>query len=274
MARAPTVGFRRPSPPCPALTPAHLAWRDRVRTFVKTHIAPDLAAWDAAGAFPDALYDTAAREGMLGAGFPTALGGHTLQEEFVRPALAGRTRIAFAVTEPAGGSDAAAMTARAERQGGDWRVNGEKALISGALRADYLLPAVRTDGEGNGGLSLLLIDAQTPGVSCRPVPGLSGYSASNGAIEFRDMRVLVSRLIGTENRGFVALLSQFNIERLSSVVGTLAMSRVCLAETIACCRERRTFGQRLIEHQVVRYRLVDLIRQVRAGYAWPDQRLA
>lgn len=311
----PSLDFDGLRPPCAWLTPAHRAWRDRVRAFVDTHVAPQVAAWDAAGTFPDELYRIAAREGLLGLGFPEALGGHSpdadpgyrilaaeelhrlgtgvvfadlathwialppvvalgtpaLHAEVVRPVLAGERRIAFAVTEPAGGSDASAMTARAERRGDGWVLNGSKTLISGALRADYLLTAVRTGSAGAGGISLLLVDAAAPGVTRSPVPGLGWYSASNGAIEFRDVLVPGSRLIGVENRGFASLVPQFNIERLSGVAATLAMSRVCLAEAIAWCRTRHTFGQRLIDHQAVRHRLVDLVRLTHAAYAWLDQ---
>ncbi len=311
----PSLDFDGLRPPAPWITAAHRAWRDQVRSFVDTHVAPHVAAWDATGTFPDALYETAAREGILGIGFPEALGGHrpdadvgyrilaaeelhrlgtgvvfadlathwialppvaslgapALQDAVVRPVLAGTRRIAFAVTEPAGGSDAAAMTARAERRGDDWVVNGSKTLISGALRADFLLTAVRTSSGGASGISLLLVDATAPGVSRRPVPGLGWYSASNGAIEFRDVVVPAARLIGVENRGFASLLPQFNVERLSGIAATLAMSRVCVAEAIAWCRTRQTFGQRLIDHQAVRHRLVDLVRLVHGAYAWLDQ---
>jgi len=206
----PPLDFDGLRPPSPHISAAHLAWRDQVRRFVDTHVAPQIAVWDAAGTFQDELYVTAAREGILGLGFPAAVGGHlpqadpsywilaaeelhrlgtgvvfadlvthwialppvvslgseALQEEVVRPVLAGRKRIAFAVTEPAGGSDASAMTSRAERRGDDWVVNGGKTLISGALRADYLLAAVRTASTGAGGISLLLlIDAHASGVT-------------------------------------------------------------------------------------------------------------
>ena len=311
----PPLDFDGLRPPSPWITPAHRAWRDRVRAFVDTHVAPQIAAWDAAGSFPDELYRVAAREGILGLGFPEALGGHlpdadpgyrilaaeelhrlgtgvvfadlathwialppvvnlgtpALHDEVVRPVLAGGKRIAFAVTEPAGGSDASAMTTQAEPRGDDWVVNGSKTLISGAMRADYLLTAVRTASGGAGGISLLLIDAADPGVTRQPVPGLGWYSASNGAIEFRNVVVPAGRLLGIENRGFASLLPQFNIERLSSVAATLAMSRVCLAEAIAWCRTRQTFGKRLIDHQAVRHRLVDLVRLTHAAYAWLDQ---
>jgi acyl-CoA dehydrogenase len=311
----PPLDFDGLRPPASWFTPAHRAWRDQVRAFVEAHVAPHVAAWDAAGTFPDELYRIAAREGMLGLGFPEALGGHrpdadpgfrilaaeelhrlgtgvvftdlathwialppvvslgsaALHDEVVRPVLAGERRIAFAVTEPAGGSDASALNARAERRGDDWVLNGSKTLISGAMRADYLLTAVRTGSAGAGGISLLLVDAAAPGVTRTPVPGLGWYSASNGAIEFRDVVVPGDRLVGVENRGFASLVPQFNVERLSGVAATLAMSRVCLAEAIAYCRVRQTFGQRLIDHQAVRHRLVDLVRLTHAAYAWLDQ---
>jgi acyl-CoA dehydrogenase len=145
------------------------------------------------------------------------------------------------------------------------------SLISGALRADFLLTAVRTSGEGSGGLSLLLIDADAPGITRRPVPGLGWYSASNGAIEFHDVTVPHDRLIGAENTGFAGLTPQFNVERLSSIAAALAMSRLCVAEAIAWCRRRQTFGKRLIDHQSVRHKLVDLVRLTRIAYAYLDQ---
>ncbi len=301
-------------PPCPFMNEAHAQWRQTLRQFVDAHVAPSIAEWDALGRFPDALYVTAARAGILGLGFPEALGGHleradpwyriivaeelhrlgsgvvfadlathwialppviaqgdpSLREAVARPVLAGERRIAFAVTEPGGGSDAAALTTRARLVEGHWRVDGAKTLISGALRADYLLTAVRTGDDGAAGISLLLIDAAAPGVTRRPVPGLAWYSASNGTIEFDDVAVPATRLIGPENRGFAGLLGQFNIERLSAVAATLAMARTCLAEAIAWCRHRQAFGRRLAEHQSVSHRLVDLVRGVHAGYDWLD----
>jgi acyl-CoA dehydrogenase len=301
-------------PPSPFLTAAHAAWRERVRAFVDTHVAPSIDEWSALGRFPDALYTIAAHEGILGLGFPEALGGHSEQadpwyriivaeelhrpgsgvvfadlathwialppvialgspallEEVARPVLAGQRRIAFAVTEPGGGSDAGAWITRAARVDDHWVVDGSKTLISGALRADYLLTAVRTGAGGAGGISLLLVDAEAQGVKRRPVPGLAWYSASNGTIEFDAVRVPATRLVGAEHRGLAGLVGQFNVERLSSIAATLAMSRACLAEAIAWCRQRQTFGKRLADHQSVTHRLVDLVRGVHAAYAWLD----
>jgi acyl-CoA dehydrogenase len=198
-------------------------------------------------------------------------GSPELVEAVVKPVLAGTKRVAFAVTEPGGGSDAGALQTRAVRDGDHWLVNGSKTMISGALRADYILSAVRTGGEGAGGISLLLIDAASPGIERRPVPGLRWYNASNGTIEFRDVRVPLDRLIGVENRGFAGLARQFNIERLSGVAATLSMSRTAVAEAIAWARHREAFGKHLVEHQALRQKLVELVRQIRVTYAYVDQ---
>jgi acyl-CoA dehydrogenase len=286
-----------------------------VREFVTREIEPNLDSWEAAGTFPDSLYESAARQGMLGVGFSESVGGHTenadpyyrvifseemhrpgagvvfadlathwialppvaqfgspeLQDTVVKPVLAGKRRIAFAVTEPGGGSDAGALQTRAERRDDHWIVNGSKTLISGAMRADCILAAVRTGGAGAGGISLLLIDAASPGVERRPVPGLQWYSASNGTIEFRDVRVPLDRLVGAENRGFAGLAKQFNVERLSGIAATLAMSRTALAEAVAWAQRREAFGKHLVEHQALRHKLVDAVRSVRAAYAYLDQ---
>ena len=301
-------------PPSPFMNDAHVAWRARIRDFVTREIEPNLDAWEAAGTFPDALYETAARQGLLGVGFPERLGGNTedadpyyrvifaeelhrlgsgvvfadlathwiglppvvqfgspeLQESVARPVLAGKRRIAFAVTEPSGGSDAGALQTRAERRDDHWLVNGSKTLISGAMRADCILAAVRTGSAGAGGISLLLVDAATPGVERRPVPGLRWYNASIGTLEFTDVRVPLDRLIGTENRGFAGLARQFNVERLSGIAATLAMSRTATAEAISWAQQREAFGKRLVEHQALRHKLVDLVRRIQVAYGYLD----
>jgi acyl-CoA dehydrogenase len=198
-------------------------------------------------------------------------GSEELQEAITKPVLAGQKRMAFAVTEPGGGSDVARLTATADRDGHLYRVNGTKTLISGALRADFLLTVVRTGGEGLGGLSLLLIDADSDGISMEAVPGLTWYSASNGTIRFENTEVPADRLIGPENAAFKALAAQFNIERFSGIGATLAMARVATADAIAWARKRETFGKRLVEHQRIRHVLIDMIRAIRSGYAYLDQ---
>lgn len=202
---------------------------------------------------------------------PVITGGpEEMLDQVARPVLAGEKKIAFAVTEPGGGSDVSAFATTAQRKGDVFVVNGEKTLISGALKADFLLTAVRTGGPGIGGLSLLLIETDRPGVSRGPVPGLQWYNRNNGWLRFENVEVPVANLVGVENRGFAGLANQFNIERFSGVAATLAMTRTCVAEAVAFARERHTFGQRLIDHQAMRHKIVDMIQRLKAAYAFLD----
>lgn len=300
-------------PKSPFLTAAHDQWRSALRSFVDAKIAPHLAAWNAAGTFPDSLYVEAARAGLLGMGFARDYGGtgpvdlyhriifaeeffrlgssvvfadlathwialppiiasapEALRERVARLVLAGEKRMAFAVTEPSGGSDVGSFQTTAERHGEVFVVNGAKTLISGATRADYLLTAVRTGGAGSGGLSLLLIEADRPGVSTASIAGLHWYNRNNGSIRFENVEVPVDHLIGVENKGFAGLAHQFNIERFSGIAATLAMARAAMAEAIAFARQRQTFGKRVIDHQVTRHKLVAMIQRVDMTYAWLD----
>ena len=310
----PNLDFDGLRPPSPFLTGQHALWRQRLRRFVDSEIAPSLDDWDAAGHFPDDLYGKAAAAGILGMGFSRDLGGTgddvdlytriifaeeffrlgsgvvfadlathwialppvialgpaEMRERIARPVLAGETKMAFAVTEPSGGSDVAAFQTAAERQGDHFVVTGEKTLISGAMRADFLLTAVRTGGPGIGGLSLLLIETDRPGVSRRPVKGLGWYNRNNGTLGFDQVEVPLTNLIGPENRGFAGLASQFNVERFSGISATLAMARTAIAEAIAWARSRHTFGQRVIDHQVIRHKIVAMIQQLNAAYATLD----
>lgn len=194
-----------------------------------------------------------------------------LESEVVRPVLAGEKKISFAVTEPGGGSDVSRLETRAEKDGDNWLVSGEKTLVSGLMRADFVLTAVRTGGPGMGGLSLLLIDTRLGGIQREPVEGLQWYNASIGNIRFDATPVPGDCLIGIENRGFQALARQFNIERFSGVAAALAMGRVCVAEALAFAQQREVFGKRLIDHQAMRHKLVDLVRSLRVAYAYLDQ---
>jgi acyl-CoA dehydrogenase len=197
-------------------------------------------------------------------------GDDALREQVGRSVLAGEKRISFAVTEPGGGSDVSRISTVAAKSNDGWIVNGSKTLISGGLRADYVLTAVRTGGDGMRGISLLLIDADDTGVSRSPVPGFSWYNASLASIEFQDVAVPAGRLIGQENAGFAALTRQFNTERVSGIAAALALCRVCLSQAFEFARERETFGKRLIDHQVIRHKLVDMLREVRGTYAYLD----
>jgi len=198
-------------------------------------------------------------------------GMKTLQESVVRPVLAGRQRIAFAVTEPGGGSDVAAFTTTAVREGDDYRLSGAKTLISGAARADWLLLVANVSDGDQGGLTLFLVDAKTAGVTISPLPGLKWYSASNGTIQLENVLVQASMRVSEVGQAFRDLTQQFNIERFSGIASALALARVATADAIAWAQERTTFGKRLAEHQSLKHRLVSMVREIHAAYGYLDQ---
>lgn len=195
-------------------------------------------------------------------------GSSLLRESVVSPILAGEKKIAFAVTEPGGGSDISGLSMSAHNYGENYVLNGVKTLISGATRADWILTVARTDPKG---LSLFLIDANAKGVSVEPIPGLSWYSASNGTITFNSVTVSAVYRIGEEGRAFSYLTEQFNIERFSGVAAALAVARTATSDAILWAQNRYTFGERLIDHQSIRHKLVAMVREIRAAYGYLDQ---
>ena len=194
-----------------------------------------------------------------------------IAESIVPEVLSGNARVAFAVTEPSGGSDVSQLKTTAVENQDGYVLNGTKTLISGAMRADWILVVARTGGEGASGLSLLLVDSGADGVSVAPVEGLRWYSAGNGTIDFSNVHVPRTMLIGKEGQAFRCLTEQFNVERFSGVAATLGMARVATADAIAWARERRAFGKRLVDHQGLRHKLVRMVREIHAAYGYLDQ---
>jgi len=182
--------------------------------------------------------------------------------------LAGEQHMSLAITEPGGGSDVAAIRTRAVAEGDHYLVDGEKTFITGGMRADYFTTAVRT-GESYDGISLLLIPADAEGVSRTELDRKQGWWSSDTAtIHFDGVRVPRDHLIGTEGAGFALIMKNFNGERLAMAAGANTSARVCIEDALAWARQRHTFGRRLADHQVIRHKLVEMLRQVNATQAY------
>jgi acyl-CoA dehydrogenase len=181
--------------------------------------------------------------------------------------LSGRKISALAITEPGGGSDVANLKTTARRDGEHYIVNGQKAFITSGMRADYITTAVRTGGPGAAGVSLLLIEGDTPGLARTKLDKMGWWASDTAMLYFDECRVPASHLIGTEGSGFKIIMRNFNDERLTMAAGATAFARVCLDEAIAYARERQTFGQPLVRHQVIRHKLVDMAQRVAASQA-------
>ena len=129
--------------------------------------------------------------------------------------LSGEKISALAITEPGGGSDVANLQTRARREGDHFVVDGSKTFITSGMRADFITVAVRTGGPGAGGVSLLLIEGDTPGLQRTELKKMGWWASDTATLYFENCRVPAANLIGEENAGFRTIMLNFNDERLS-----------------------------------------------------------
>ena len=189
-------------------------------------------------------------------------GNKALVDKVARPVLAGEKIVSLAITEPDAGSDVAGLITRAVRDGDGYVVDGAKLYITSATRADFFTVAVRTGGDGVGGISLLLLERDMPGVTVSaPLKKMGWLCSDTAELTFAGVRVPAEHLIGEENAGFYAIMGQFAAERLSLAVQAYATAQRCLDLTLAWVRDRRTFGRPLASRQVVQHRVAEMARQ-------------
>ncbi|MEN8720412.1 MAG: acyl-CoA dehydrogenase family protein [Oceanococcaceae bacterium] len=186
------------------------------------------------------------------------------KERFARPVLEGEKIAALAITEPSGGSDVANLKTRAERDGDHYIVNGSKTFITSGMRADVITTAVRTGGDGIGGISLLVIEGDTPGLTRTKLDKMGWWCSDTATLYFENCRVPVANRLGPENAGFMAIMLNFNSERIGLIANALGFAEVCYAEALAYARDRHTFGKPLIRNQVIRHKLVDMRTRIEA----------
>ncbi|MFN2375313.1 MAG: acyl-CoA dehydrogenase family protein [Candidatus Binatia bacterium] len=205
-----------------------------------------------------------------GIGLPPILAlGSTEMKERVAPAvLSGDRKICLGITEPGAGSDVASIETRATREGDEFVVRGSKMFITGGLRADYMTTAVRTGGPGMGGISLLLIEMDRPGVSRTKLDKMGWWASDTAAVYLDEVRVPAGNLIGPENQGFLGIVLNFNSERLGMASSANGYARTCLVEAARYAQQRQTFGKRLADHQVIRHKIAEMLRQVNATQAY------
>ena len=194
-------------------------------------------------------------------------GSAELKARVLPEILSGKKISALAITEPSGGSDVANLRTVARRDGDCYVVNGEKTFITSGMRADYITTAVRTGGPGAGGVSLLLIEGATPGLTRTPLKKMGWWASDTATLHFDNCRVRAGNLLGEEGAGFKLIMQNFNNERLTMAAGCTAAARVCLDEAIEYAKQRQTFGKPLAQHQVIRHKLVDMAQRVAASQA-------
>ncbi|MDL9937867.1 acyl-CoA dehydrogenase family protein [Gordonia sp. ABSL1-1] len=182
---------------------------------------------------------------------------------WVRPTLAGEMIGSLAITEPGGGSDVGHLRTTAVRDGDHYVVNGSKTYITSGVRADFVVTAVRTGGPGAGGVSLLVIETDSPGFTVtRKLDKMGWRSSDTAELAFTDVRVPVTNLVGAENSGFAQIATAFVTERSGLAVQAYAGAQRCLDLTLQWARDRETFGKPLIARQSVQDTLIEMARRI------------
>jgi alkylation response protein AidB-like acyl-CoA dehydrogenase len=172
----------------------------------------------------------------------------------------------YCLTEPDAGSDAASLQTRARRDGDSYVVNGAKAFISGGGTSDLYLCMVRTGGSGAKGISCLIVEKGTPGLSFGAREKKLGWKSQPTAmVLFENCRVPVGNLLGQEGDGFRIAMMGLDGGRLNIAACSLGGAQFCLDRTIAYMRDRRQFGTRLSDFQALRFRVADFATELEAA---------
>ncbi|KAI9313275.1 acyl-CoA dehydrogenase/oxidase [Dichotomocladium elegans] len=198
---------------------------------------------------------------------PTVInyGSPALQDKIIPEVLAGRKRMALAITEPYVGSDVASLrtTAKKTPDGKYFIVNGVKKWITSGRWADYFSVAVRTDK----GISMLLIE-RCEGLETKQIK--TSYSASAGTayVTFDNVKVPVENLLGEENKGFQVIMSNFNHERWMITACAIPTARLAVEDCFKWAMQRKVFNKRLVEQPVIRNKLASMIAKVESAQNW------
>ena len=208
---------------------------------------------------------------LLTSRLPTAgilLAGTLEQKErYVRGVAEGRRRGCFALTEPEAGSDAAAITTTAVRDGDSYVLNGVKIWAGQATVADFAVVVAKTDPQaGAQGVSVFLVDLPNPGFRIvHELPKLGVLGVPVVEIDLHDCRVPVSALLGEEIKGFRIVMRKLNVVRPLVAARGIGLAEGAASYALAYARQRRTFGRPIIEHQAVAFKLAEMAMQVESA---------
>ena len=193
-------------------------------------------------------------------------GSDELRKEFLAPAIAGDHVACIGVSEPGAGSDVASIKTTAKKDGGDYVINGSKMWITNSLQADWMcLLANTSEGAAHKNKTLIILPMKTRGVSvAKKIRKIGMMSSDTGLIHFDDVRVPQRYRIGEEGAGFTYQMQQFQEERLWAAASSVNGMMRTLNDTIDYIRERKMFGQTVLDFQYVHYRLAELKTEIEA----------
>jgi butyryl-CoA dehydrogenase len=203
----------------------------------------------------------------LVAGIVAGYGSEGQKQAFLKPLAGGKSLGAFALTEPQAGSDAAAISTRAERQGGHYVLNGVKQFITSGKTADVAVVFAVTDkAAGKKGISAFLVPTQTPGYVVARIEEKTGQRASDTAqVVLENCKVPADHLLAHEGAGYRIALANLESGRINVAAQATGVARAALEAALAYARERKSMGKTLAEHQAISFRLADMATQIEAA---------
>jgi len=207
--------------------------------------------------------------GSVFCGLNVARKGSEEQKKFWLPKLlSGEVRFSISMSEPDAGTDIGAMRTTAVRDGDHYVINGQKLWSTGSGAKDTVINLyVRTDPKANirQGMSLFLVDNDTPGLKLRKLDMLGRRCTGTYEIFLDNVRVPADRLVGTENAGWDVVLSGLQVERITSAAGNVGAAQAALDLAVAYARERKQFGRPIGSNQAIGHMLADLATEVEAA---------
>src|SRR5436853_2158811 len=195
-----------------------------------------------------------------------AFGGDAQRRRFLPKLCTMEHFASYCLTEPGSGSDAASLVTRAARDGEHYVLNGAKAFISGGGVSDIYVVMARTGGEGPRGISCIVVEKGTPGLSFGAQEKKLGWKSQPTAmVLFDDCRVPVANRVGEEGQGFRIAMAGLDGGRLNIAACSIGGAQFCLDRTIEYMRERKQFGTRLADFQALGFRVADYATELEAA---------
>ena len=192
-----------------------------------------------------------------------AEGSESIKQNYLTASINGDKIGALCITEPFGGSDVAGMRTTAVQSGDKYIINGSKTFITNGVYADYYIVAAKTEpGLGNKGISVFLVDTDTPGISATKLDKLGWRASDTAEIAFDNVEIPISNLMGEVNKGFPYIMQHFASERLIMAINAHARAEYAIDYTIEYMEQRQAFGTTINKFQALRHTLVEHATEV------------
>ena len=190
-------------------------------------------------------------------------GSEEIKQKYLTGSINGELIGCLCITEPFGGSDVAGMKTTAVKNGDKYVINGSKTFITNGVYSDYLVVAAKTNPElGNKGMSIFIMDRDTPGISATKLDKLGWRASDTAEIAFDNVVIPASNLMGEENNGFGYIMQHFASERLIMGINAHARAEFAIDYALEYMSERKAFGQTIDRFQALRHKVADLASQV------------